>query len=531
MASKRESLPLRKVGAFTINRTYLFEGDSDRTYTKGVYQLVDRKTLRLLEEVEAHGSSFEYYADAKRVYFREYQLVELKGASPDTFERLGHINPRLSRSGGRTYFEGEDVTKHLDGALRRHEAVDDDGVPFCCDSSSVFEAHHRFRKLPHADPEDFEFFEFDGEGYYASRGVVYQDGEPIDFDPREQRDLGGEYAVSRGRVFWRTSYETKSADAGSFEVPFPDRVPFFGRDKNAIFLGGDVMSNVDPRKFTFLRDCLGATGARAKGGGLYGTDGTRAFFISVEKPGRFRVLKTKDPKTLRYFVDPKRGSFGFARDDLYEYDGGSATPREPAAAKLTPRLTFVVRERLATDGTSFFFTSEVPQPREARKLDPVQRYALHLTIDGQRVEAIGRKWYLLRRAKDLDPKSLRFFSRQWAADKHAVYHCGQRQPRIDRASFEHLVETDDISDYAKDKHFVYVSAGTVAKVRLDPATTRVLHPYWAKDKAGLYSLLNRARMKVDAATFKLLRNGNAEDKNARFVARGGEMLRVSRRRA
>lgn len=57
----------------------------------------------------------------------------------------------------------------------------------------------------------------------------------------------------------------------------------------------------------------------------------------------------------------------------------------------------------------------------------------------------------------------------------------------------------------------------------------MLHPFWARDKAGFYSLLNRARIQVDGRTFVLRKNGNAEDKNATFVARDGEMVRVSKR--
>ncbi|MCU0701725.1 MAG: DKNYY domain-containing protein [Myxococcaceae bacterium] len=526
--TQRESLPLRKVGCFTINGTWFLEHDSDRRYTKGAYQLVDRKTFRLLKTVRAHGDVLEYYADKDRVYFRQYDLVELPGARPDSFEHLKELGARLSRSGGRYYFEGEDITKLVDPkTLRRHPAKDDSGVHFLCDARNVYSAHYRFAKLPHANPKDFEFFEYDGEGFYASGGVVYQNGERVDFDPRDQRSLGGDYAVEGGRVFWMTSHEAKGADAATFEVPYPEQVPFFGRDKNAIFLGGDVMTGVDPKKFEFLRQCLGAEGKRARGGGLYGIDDRRAYFVSVEKPGRFRVLKTKNPKTLTYFVDPKRDSYGFARDDVAEYDGGAATALEQPKA---PGLKFVVKDKVVTDGAHFFFVHELPSPKEARKLDLMQRYVLDGAIDGQRVEQIGSKWYVLHRARGLDVKSLTFFSGQWAADRTTVYHSGRAQPRIDRASFEHLVEIDDVNDYAKDKNSVYVSAGTVAKVRLDPATVEVLHPYWAKDKDGLFSLLNRSRIKADPRTFVLHKNGNAEDKLATFVARDGEMLRLSKRK-
>jgi predicted DNA-binding WGR domain protein len=412
---KRESLPLRKVGVFTINRTFLFEHDSDRTYTKGVYQLVDRKTLRLLKTVRAHGDTLEFYADKDRVYFRDHSLEELKGADPESFEHLNTLGPRFSRSGRRYFFEAEDITRHIDPrTFRRHPAKDDSGVHFCCDAKNVFSAHYRFAKLPHADPKDFEAFEHEGESFYASGGVVYQDGKRVDFDPRKQRSLGGDYAVSGGRVFYLTSFEVKGADAASFEVPYPERVPFFGRDKNSVFLGGDVMKGVEPRKFTFLRDCLGAPGKRAVGGGLYGVDDRRAYFVSVEKPGRFRVLQTKDPKTLRYFVDPKRGAYGFARDDVAEYNGGTATPLKKPKP---PPLTFVVPGRLVTDGTGVFFTQEILSPQQARTLDVAQRYAFDQSIEGQRVERVGPKWYVLHRAKDVDPKSLKFFSGQWAADK------------------------------------------------------------------------------------------------------------------
>ena len=64
----------------------------------------------------------------------------------------------------------------------------------------------------------------------------------------------------------------------------------------------------------------------------------------------------------------------------------------------------------------------------------------------------------------------------------------------------------------------------------DPATVEVLHPYWARDKDGLFSLLNRSRIKADPRTFVLHKNGNAEDELATFVARDGEMLRLSKRK-
>jgi hypothetical protein len=341
---RSQSPPPRKVGKFTIVGNKLFDGKTDRTRTKtGAYRQVDLATLTYLGTLPSGRERVGYYADATRVYCKPYYLYCLDGASPADFEFARESGGPFTRSRGRLFYEHTDITALVRApkALRpfgRHrlyeEAFEDWALAydFYEDGQRVYFLDYGgvFKAIEGSTPRDFEVFSVGKKSFFrCGKTLLQRDGKTVlTFDPRVRRKVfSDDYAAVDGVVIYDGKRRVVGADLATFKVPFPEQQRFVALDARQVYLAGRPLKGADPASFAFLPTCVGPRAVDSDGGGIYAVDAKRAYFLSVRNPGRFRVLETKNPKTLRYFVDKKRGNFGFAHDDRYEYNGGKPSRR------------------------------------------------------------------------------------------------------------------------------------------------------------------------------------------------------------
>jgi hypothetical protein len=330
---------------------------------------------------------------------------------------------------------------------------------------------------------------------------------------------GTDFSIVGDEVFYDApdgrTRKLRGADAATFRVPLADYQDFLAVDRRHVYVGHQVLEGADPATFAFLPKCLGPRALKTiKGGGYYATDARRAYFIATygeNVKARVKVLPTKDPTTLTYFVDPLRDHYGFARDTVYEYNAGQRTPLKRRAEEAARTYEFTGVKGIVTDGTHRY------RAEHAFEQKPAFGRA-----------KIGGRYYDITRLRSEEKAELVQLSKDWSTDGKTVFLRGRPQKSLDAASFVLLSTVSAWFFFVKDARTVRYYKPYPRDVKdLDPKTTVAVHRFWARDKRGHYSFLQRRRFKeIDEATFVIHPNGSAEDAKHHYKLMHGSAHRA-----
>jgi DKNYY family len=178
-------------------------------------------------------------------------------------------------------------------------------------------------EIPGANPEDFRIFEKDSPRFSCSGGQFYYQAIPITYDPRAAQLIGGYYVRHLNTIYHWFTNEVAGADAATFTVLHADVVGHVAKDANHVYFRAAIVDGADASTFTFLPACVAEDRAYYCNWDVsfYAKDRHRAYWVCTTSDA-IKPIATKSLDRFTFYVDPARKEYGFARDDLYEYNAG-----------------------------------------------------------------------------------------------------------------------------------------------------------------------------------------------------------------
>jgi DKNYY family len=181
-------------------------------------------------------------------------------------------------------------------------------------------------EIPGANPDDFRIFEKNSPRFSCSGGQYlqhYYQASPISYDPRAAQLLGGYYVRHLDTIYHCFTDEVAGADAATFTVLHGDVVGHVAKDAKHVYFRDAVVEGADAATFTFLPACVANDRAYYCDWDVcfYAKDKHRAYWVCTTSDA-IKPIATKSLDRFSFYVDPKRKDYGFARDDLYEYNAG-----------------------------------------------------------------------------------------------------------------------------------------------------------------------------------------------------------------
>jgi hypothetical protein len=182
---------------------------------------------------------------------------------------------------------------------------------------------HFIDELPGANPNDFRIFEQDSPRFSCSGEQFYYQASPIPYDPRAATLLGGYYVRHIDKIYHWFTDEVVGADAATFTVLHGDVVGHVAKDARYVYFRDAIVDGADPSTFTFLPTCVAEDRAYYCNWDVcfYAKDQHRAYWVCTTAD-EIKPILSKSLDRFSFYVDPNRNEYGFARDDLYEYNAG-----------------------------------------------------------------------------------------------------------------------------------------------------------------------------------------------------------------
>jgi hypothetical protein len=176
-------------------------------------------------------------------------------------------------------------------------------------------------EIPGADPNDFHIFEQDSPKFSRSGRQFFYQASPIKYDPRAAERIGGYYVRHQDAIYHWFTDEVVGADVATFTVLHGDVVGHVAKDAKHVYFRGAILEGADAATFAFLPACVAEDRAYYRNWDVsfYAKDKYRAYWVCTTNKV-IKPIETKSVDRFSFFVDPKRDDYGFARDDLFEYN-------------------------------------------------------------------------------------------------------------------------------------------------------------------------------------------------------------------
>jgi DKNYY family len=178
-------------------------------------------------------------------------------------------------------------------------------------------------EIPGANPSDFRIFEQDSPRFSCSGRQFYYQASPIAYDPRAAQLIGGYYVRHLDTIYHWFTNEVAGADAATFTVLHANVVGNVAKDANHVYFRAAIVDGADASTFTFLPACVAEDRAYYNNWDVcfYAKDKHRAYWVCTTSDA-IKPIATNSLDRFSFYVDPARKEYGFARDDLYEYNAG-----------------------------------------------------------------------------------------------------------------------------------------------------------------------------------------------------------------